>query len=104
MNNNVIDKELRKACEIDYPAELALFVVDSTCRGKGIGKQLFQAALEYMKQEKLDSFYLFTDTSCNYGFYEHQGMIRKGEKKHIVHMNGQSAEMNFFLYDNVISK
>lgn len=99
---NGIDKGLLKECEIKYPAELALFAVDSTCRGKGIGKQLFQSALEYMKGQKLDTFYLFTDTSCNYGFYEHQGMIRKGEKKHIFHVNGQSVKMSFFIYDYAI--
>ena len=55
-----------------------------------------------MKEQKLNTFYLFTDTSCNYGFYEHQGMIRKGEKNYTFNMNGQSAEMNFFIYDYVI--
>ena len=94
-----IDKELLKECGIDYPAELALFAVDGACRGKGIGKQLFQSALEYMKKQKLNTFYLFTDTSCNYGFYEHQGMIRKGGKEHTFYMNGKSVAMNFFIYD-----
>lgn len=101
-NVDRIDKELLKECKLKYPAELALFAVDSSCRGKGIGKQLFQSAIEYMKEQKLDTFYLFTDTSCNYGFYEYQGMIRKGEKKHIFHMNGQSVEMNFFIYDYIL--
>ncbi|MEE0810003.1 GNAT family N-acetyltransferase [Blautia sp.] len=41
---------------MEYPAELALFAVDSSCRGKGIGKQLFQSAIDYMKQEQLDKF------------------------------------------------
>lgn len=74
-------------------------MVDSSCRGKGIGKQLFQLALDYMKEQKLDTFYLFTDTSCNYRFYELQGMIRKGEKNLTFNMKGQSAKMNFFIYD-----
>lgn len=98
-NVKCIDKELLKGCEIEYPAELSLFVVDSSCRGKGIGKQLFQLALDYMKEQKLDTFYLFTDTSCNYRFYELQGMIRKGEKNLTFNMKGQSAKMNFFIYD-----
>lgn len=98
-NVNGIDKELLKECGIEYPAELALFAIDSTCRGKGIGKQLFQSALEYMKGQQLDTFYLFTDTSCNYGFYEHQGMTRRCEKEHIFNINGQKAKMNFFIYD-----
>lgn len=101
-NVSGIDKELLKECEIEYPVELALFAVDPSYRGKGIGKQLFQSVFEYMREQKLNTFYLFTDTSCNYGFYEHQGMIRKGEKNHTFNMNGQSAKMNFFIYDYVI--
>ena len=97
-----IDKKLLNECDIEYPAELALFAVKPSYRGKGIGKQLFQSALDYMKEQKLNTFYLFTDTSCNYEFYEHQGMIRKGEKKQTLNVNGQSAKMNFFIYDYLI--
>ena len=42
---------------------------------------------------------MFTDTSCNYGFYEHQGMKRRLEKKHVFNIKGQQAVMNFFIYD-----
>lgn len=98
-NVNGIDKELLAENSKTYPAELALFAVSSPCRGKGIGKILFQSALEHMKQTSLKEFYLFTDTSCNYRFYEHQGMIRRCEKEHIFNIRGQQAVMNFFIYD-----
>ena len=98
-NVNGIDKQLLNENNKTYPAELALFAVSSSYRGKGIGKMLFQTALDYMKQERLKEFYLFTDTSCNYGFYEHQGMQRRLEKKHIFHIKGQEAVMHFFIYD-----
>ena len=71
-NVNEIDEQLLRGCKKTYPAELALFAVRSSCQGKGIGKKLFHSALAYLKQQGLDEFYLFTDTSCNYGFYEHQ--------------------------------
>lgn len=96
---NGIDKQLLNENNKIYPAELALFAVSSSCRGRGIGKLLFQATLDYMKQEKLKEFYLFTDTSCNYGFYEHQGMERRLEKEHIFHIKGQQAAMKFFIYE-----
>ena len=102
-NVNGIDKQLLNENNKTYPAELALFAVSSSCRGKGIGKMLFQSALNYMKQEKLREFYLFTDTSCNYGFYEHQGMKRRLEKKHVFNIKGQQAVMNFFIYDYQLS-
>ena len=98
-NVNGIDRQLLNDCQKTYPAELALFAVSSSCQGKGIGKQLFQSALDYMKSRHLEEFYLFTDTSCNYRFYEHQGMTRRCEKEHIFNINGQSAKMNFFIYD-----
>ena len=98
-NVNGIDKQLLNENNKIYPSELALFAVSSSCRGKGIGKILFQATLDYMKQEKLKEFYLFTDTSCNYGFYEHQGMERRLEKEHIFNIKGQQAVMKFFIYD-----
>lgn len=94
-----IDKQLLSESSKSYPAELALFAVDASCRGKGIGKKLFQSAMDYINDEKLKEFYLFTDTSCNYGFYEHQGMVRRCEKEHVFNIKGQTARMNFFIYD-----
>lgn len=94
-----IDKQLLKECHKTYPGELALFAIDSSCRGKGIGKLLFQEVLNYFQQQKLNEFYLFTDTSCNYGFYEHQGMKRRHEKEHTFCINQQNKKMNFFIYD-----
>ena len=98
-NVNEIDEQLLRGCKKTYPAELALFAVRSSCQGKGIGKKLFHSALAYLKQQGLDEFYLFTDTSCNYGFYEHQGMCRRGQREHLFQINGQTVSMNFFLYD-----
>lgn len=98
-NVNGIDQELLADINKSYQAELALFAIDSSCRGKGIGKKLFDYAIDYLKKRKLTEFYLFTDTSCNYEFYEHQGMVRRGEKEHIFNINGQKANMNFFIYD-----
>lgn len=98
-NASKIDKQLLKTCNIPYSAELSLFVVSSSCRGLGIGKKLFLSTIEYMKTQKMDNFYLFTDTSCNYGFYEHQGMIRRCEKEYNFNINNQLAKMKFFIYD-----
>lgn len=96
---NGIDQQLLKECGKDYPAELALFAVSSSCRGKGIGKQLFACVIEYFKERKIKEFYLYTDTSCNYGFYEHQGMICRCERKHNIQMDGQAQGMKFFIYE-----
>ena len=52
-----------------------------------------------MEQEQIRNFYLFTDTSCNYGFYESQGMRRCCEKKLSLQIGKEKQEMTFFLYD-----
>ena len=93
-----IDRDLLSESK-PYDGELAFFAVSRSCRGIGIGKMLFQRAIEYMKAQKISSFYLFTDTSCNYGFYEHQGMRRKGAKECSMEIGGQTEKFEFFLYD-----
>lgn len=79
------------------------FAISSKARGKGIGKKMFCNMLEYMKLQNINDFYLFTDTTCNYGFYEHQGMNRCDEKSKTFLIHGKEAKMTFFLYDYKIS-
>lgn len=98
-NVSKIDEELLENCGKQYRGEVAFFAIDPMYRGLGIGKKLFEKVCYYMEHEEIGNFYLFTDTSCNYGFYEHQGMKRKCEKKASFTINGESEDMGFFLYD-----
>lgn len=100
-NVNGIDKELLESSPIQYDGEVAFFAVDKQCRGYGIGKQLFSKLNDYMESECVKNYYLFTDTSCNYGFYEHQGMVRRCEKQHTFEIKNQIGNITFFIYDNV---
>lgn len=99
---NEIDKDLLKECKKEYGGEVAFFAISSAARGKGIGKKMFSFMLEYMKSQNINNFYLFTDTSCNYGFYEHQGMNRCTEKSQSFVIKGKEANMTFFIYDYYI--
>lgn len=74
------DIELLQDCSRDFDGEICFFAVDENTRGTGLGKKLFAAALDYLKKEKVHSFYLFTDSSCTYQFYEKRGMQRLAEK------------------------
>ena len=94
-----IDKQLLSECGNNYSGELSFFVISQKCRGKGLGRKLFQSAADYMKSENISKFYLFTDTSCNYPFYEHLGLLRRCEKKYTVDANGSKGDMTFFIYD-----
>lgn len=94
-----IDRELLSGCKKKYKGELAFFVIGEKYRGRGLGRKLFRSAADYMQSRNIPEFYLFTDTSCNYLFYEHMGMKRRGEKKHRIAVPGEKGEMTFFIYD-----
>lgn len=93
-----IDRELLSHCEMDFQGEVSFFAIDESYRGLGIGKNLFESLLYYMKEQNIQCFYLYTDTSCNYGFYEHQGMKREYEKSLTIEIDNQKQDMNFFIY------
>ncbi len=69
----------------------------------GLGQLLYQAFLDYLHQEYLHDFYLFTDTSCNFAFYERKGMTRRCELKKKVTIKEGVHDMNFFIYDATLS-
>ncbi|MEG2306636.1 MAG: GNAT family N-acetyltransferase [Erysipelotrichaceae bacterium] len=92
-----INKELYQQCRHPFNGEIAFFAVDPSYRGAGIGRVLFSKVQTYMKQEAIDEYYLFTDSSCNYGFYEHLGLKRYQEKK-LSLAAFKNKEMSFFLY------
>lgn len=98
-NIDKIDKDLLKNTNKNYGGEVALFVINSNYKGLGIGKSLFESLKSYMKSQNIEEFFLYTDTSCNYGFYEHQKMIRREEIAHTYNINNQSVKMTFFIYD-----
>lgn len=99
-----IDEELISHCKKEYQGELAFFAISEKCRGKGLGRKLFQTVVDYMHTQNIPEFYLFTDTSCNYPFYEHLGMKRCGEKKQVIHTHSEDGNMTFFIYEYQIGK
>ncbi len=81
-----------------YDGELVFFAVSEDHRGTGVGKALFEKAINYMKSQQIEDFYLYTDSSCNYQFYERQGMLRIAEKSYSLPLKIKN-EMNFYLYE-----
>ncbi|NBK98787.1 MAG: N-acetyltransferase, partial [Erysipelotrichia bacterium] len=94
-----INEQLYEQSGKDYDGEIVLFVVSEYARGKGLGKELFQKAKQYLKQQGSETFYLYTDKSCNYQFYEHSGMRRNGEKKYSMKPYYHD-DFSFFLYED----
>lgn len=98
-NVNSVDKQLLSRCDNSYDGELAFFAINGNFRGCGIGRLLFESALSYMTEENMRNFFLYTDTSCNYKFYEHFGLQRRGEKEIGLHLGDETEKMTFFIYD-----
>lgn len=61
-------------------AEVVLFIVDESVRGQGVGKSLWLAMLDLLDQAGVKRYFLYTDTDCNYMFYEYRGMLRIEER------------------------
>lgn len=97
-NYEQINKELYASSKKNYEGEIVFFVLDKNCRGKGIGKQLFMKAQQYFSENQIRSFYLYTDCSCNYQFYEHIGMHRCCYKEYDMRPKFMQS-FTFFLYE-----
>lgn len=82
----------------EFDGVLTLFAVNEKCRGLGVGKTLLAGLLEYLKKQDVKHIYLYTDTTCNYGFYEYQGFERLEEQSIVLTKDGHSFDMDVFLY------
>lgn len=80
----------------DFQGCIQLFIVSKECRGLGVGKSLVSNLLEYMSIYTVKSLYLYTDTRCNYGFYDSQNFKRINEKE--IHFSSLNESLNVFLY------
>lgn len=98
---NEIDRNLLEESGKDYQGEVAFFAISSRFRGRGLGKRMFHALTAYFEAEGIDEFFLYTDTTCNYPFYEHQKMRRRCQRSHTFQIEGQEVPMTFFLYDGL---
>lgn len=90
--------EFLKGRENEFDGVLTLFAVSEASRGLGVGKNLMLRMLNYFKENNVKSFYLFTDSTCNYGFYDSQGFERLNEKQLTVTSNQKPTSMDVFLY------
>lgn len=89
-------KDIIKGKEDMFQGCIQLFVVSKEFRGLGVGKTLVKYLSDYMKSMDVKSLYLFTDSRCNYGFYDSQNFNKLNEKE--IYFNYVDAKLNVFLY------
>ncbi|MEC6748072.1 GNAT family N-acetyltransferase [Marinilactibacillus sp. XAAS-LB27] len=91
------DQQLFNQLDETFEGEVTLFAVGEKAQGLGIGSGLFNRFLNQMKKRNLDHFFLYTDTSCNYGFYDHKGLERVAEKAYSIKAS-TNFDMTSFIY------
>lgn len=89
-------KEIIQGKEDDFQGCIQLFIVSEESRGLGVGKTLIKYLSNYMIDMKVNSIYLYTDTRCNYGFYDSQNFNRLNEKE--IYFDTIPSSLNIFLY------
>lgn len=77
-------------------AELRLFMVSESARGKRVGTQLLNAAQESMKNSGAKLYYLYTDSTCDFGYYDAHGFERVASALNVSGPN--NALIDKFIY------
>ena len=85
-------------------SELILFAVDRSIRGRGIGGRLMQAYTEECRRRKIEDMYLFTDTFCDYGYYDHNGFELRGSEHLQLELAHERIDHTTFLYSKRLSQ
>lgn len=76
LNTLIINGNLLASCDGNFDASLNLFMIDARFRGHGIGNQLWQLAMGYLREKQSARYFLWTDSDSDFGFYEHKGLQR----------------------------
>ena len=86
-----------------YDGSALFFAVSEEVRGMGVGKKLWNELKTYFRETNTKSIYLFTDTNCNFGFYDYNGFERVGEQEmhYMIEKDGKSEEreLTILVYD-----
>ena len=82
-----------------YQGEIKLFIVSPDQQGLHIGTGLLERAFDYFREQEASRIYLFTDTDCNYGYYDHKGFLQTGVKESTLKLPGGDRDLTIFLYE-----
>lgn len=98
-----------------YDAEIVLFMVDPDMQGNGIGSHLFNWMLDEFRKAGVKNYFLLTDTTCDFSFYDHKGLNRAQEEPLDLrpHTNAEAQwehtedealeeHLHAFMYDNEV--
>lgn len=90
-----LDKEMLDELGKEYDGELVFFVIDKNIRGKHVGTTLINNYSIELKNNGCKHIFVYTDESCNFGFYEHYGFVRVNKREHDLF----NYKNKFFVYE-----
>jgi len=96
-----LSRKLTQQIDQPFDGELALFAVSPRAQGLGVGTQLYQFFLTTFRKNQLSTFFLQTDTTCNYSFYDHKGLTRAASVRQRVTVPEEST-IGLFIYTGKI--
>lgn len=91
------DDALKEKSGGGFGGELVLLILSEKARGHGLGKRLFSGACDYLRSKGAKSMFFYTDTDCNFGFYDAMGAVRLGHVDTLC--LGQRIGMFIYRYD-----
>ena len=82
-----------------YQGSLELLIVSHKAQGLGLGKALWGKACGYFASKGVQSIYLYTDSSCNVGFYDYNGFARVSQGHARYNFTQGQQERDIYLYE-----
>lgn len=82
----------------DFEGCIELFIVSDECQGLGVGKKLVSQLISYMKESSVSNLYLYSDSNCNYGFYDSQGFNQTDSIPVPLGTSEKSIILDVYLY------
>ncbi len=74
------DRSMRKNAP-PADCELILFVVDSSVRGRGVGRDLLRQFRRYLEKKRAHTMFLFTDDYSDVDYYRARGYEEEGVRR-----------------------
>lgn len=85
--------------EGDYDGEITLFAAERGSWENGVCEQLYTGLTDYWKRVRTKKVYLYTDSTCLYGFFEKRAFKRKKEMLIWTLREGAIVPMSVYLYE-----